>query len=146
MYASLEDISAWLRDDRVTINDANTKQPNIDAGRIIRSRLSGVFAPAVLSTWDSPDDTPELVRSIAGRLTAAYVLRGYNSTEGNPEIAAYATQLWNDSMQMLSDIIMGTQTVVDDNNNPIDTTGENLLGFWPDNTTNPLFSVSDVFS
>ena len=52
MYASLDDITAWLLDDRLTVNDANSKQPNIDAGRIIRARLSGVFVPAVLNTWD----------------------------------------------------------------------------------------------
>ncbi len=146
MYASLDDISSWLRDDRLSVNDANSKQPNIDAGRIIRARLSGVFAPAVLSSWDAPATTPEMVRSIAGRLAAAYLLRQLNSTEGNSEIAAYAMELWTDAMGILNDIRIGNTTVVDENNDPIDTTGSNLISFWPDNTTSPLFSVSDVFS
>lgn len=145
MYASLEDITAFLRDDRVRVDDANSKQPNIDAGRIIRARLSGFFAPAVLNTWDSPANTPELIRSIAGRLAAAYLYRSLMSSEEDT-ISSYAQQLWNEAIQMLLDITNGNIVVVDATNTPIDTTGANLISFWPDNSTTPLFSISDVFS
>jgi hypothetical protein len=145
MYASLEDITAWLRDDKVKVSDANSKQPNIDAGRIIRARLSGVFVPAVLNTWDSPATTPELIRSIAGRLAAAYLYRSLFSAESD-EVSVYAQQLWNEAMMVINDIREGDTTVVDADNNPIDTTGSNLLSFFPNNSTQPLFSVNDVFS
>lgn len=145
MYASLDDISAWLRDDQVRVSDANSKQPNIDAGRIIRARLSGVFAPAVLTSWADPDSTPELIRSIAGRLAAAYLYRSLFSAESD-EVNQYAQQLWNEAMQIINDIRIGDTVVLDSNGDPVDTTGANLISFFPDNTTSPLFSVSDVFS
>jgi hypothetical protein len=146
MYASLSDIQGWIRDDVIPVNDANSKQPNIDAGRIIRARLAGVFAPVVLNTWDEPANTPEMIRGIAGRLAAAYVYRKYLSTESNDELSAYAQQLWNEAMMDLDNIRSGNTTVVDENNEPVDSTGANLLSFFPNNTTQPLFSVSDSFS
>jgi len=145
MYASLDDISAWLRDDQVRVTDANSKQPNIDAGRIIRARLSGVFAPAVLTSWADPDSTPELIRSIAGRLAAAYLYRSLFSAETD-QVNLYAQQLWNEAMGILDDIRIGNTIVLDGSGNPVDTTGSNLISFFPDNSTSPLFSVGDVFS
>lgn len=145
MYADLEDIRVWLRDSMIAVNDANTKQPNIDAGRIIRARLSGVFAPTVLQSWDSPDNTPELIRSIAGRLTAAYLYRSLMSSETD-QTSLYANELWIESMGVLNDIRSGDTILVDANNVPIDSTGANLLSFFPTNAQAPLFSVNDVFS
>lgn len=145
MYAGLDDISAWLRDDMVPVSDANTKQPNIDAGRIIRARLSGVFVPAVLQSWDAPETTPELIRSIAGRLTAAYLYRSLMSSEED-SVSQYANELWNEAMGILNDIRIGDTVVLDDTGTPIDSTGSNLLSFFPTNRQSPLFSVNDVFS
>lgn len=146
MYSSLSDIKGWLRDDTVDVNDANTKQPGIDADRLIRARLSGVFAPAVFSSWADPETTPELIRSVSGQLTAAYLLRKLASIEGDKDISAYAQQLWNEANAKINDIIIGNDTVVDANNAPIDTTGENLISFFPNNQTQPMFSINDVFA
>lgn len=145
MYSDLEDIKAWLRDDMVRVSDANSKQPNIDAGRIIRARLSGVFAPAVLQSWDAPANTPELIRSVSGRLTAAYLYRSLMSSESDG-ISTYASQLWNEAMGILNDVRDGNTVVLDDTGTPIDSTGSNIISFFPTNAQPPLFSVNDVFS
>ena len=146
MYASLSDITAWLRDDTIDVDDANTKQHNIEAGRLIRSRLSGTFTPLVLTEWDEPDNTPELIRSIAGRLAAAYLYRKLLSLQYDKEVASYASELWAEANAELTNIVLGNSIVVDDGNNPIDTTGENLIKFFPNNSVPPLFTVSDKFS
>lgn len=77
-----------------------------DAERIIRGYLAGVVDSAVLALWIDPDSTPEIIRAIAGRLTAArlYRLRFSEQSLDDPE---YAQNLYNEAMALLQGIISG---------------------------------------
>lgn len=144
MLVSIADVQTWLQEDKLPVDDANMQKPAIDAERIIRSQLSGLFTTTVMSGWDSPANTPDLIRSIAGRLTAAYLYRAIYSEEGT-SVPEYATELYNEALMMLNSVVSGNLTVVDSGGNPIDTTGTNLLGFAP-NDNAPQFTMDQVFS
>jgi len=144
MLASREDIQAWLRQDIVPVNDANSQKPNLEALRDIRGQLVGTFAVTVLNSWDSPDNTPEQIRSIAGRLAAAYMYRMFYSERGD-EVPPYAQELYNEAIAKIAQIQTGAITVVDDTGTPIDITGANLLSFWP-NDSSPSFTMDKEFA
>jgi hypothetical protein len=145
MFASKLDIQAWLQSDKITVDDANSNKPNIEAERLIKGQLSGLFAPVTLSSWADPTTTPETIRSIAGRLTAAFMYRTIYSEESDT-IPEYAQSLYNEAIGMLQDIKSGSLVVLDDTDTPVDTSGSNILSFWPDNTTLPVFTMDQTFA
>jgi len=144
MFASNADIQNFLGDDKIIVTDALAAKPNIEAERLIRGQLAGLFTPLTMSGWNSPENTPELIRGIAGRLAAAFIYRATYSEEGT-DVPEYAQVLYNEAIQMLMDIKDGTLTVVDGGGDPIDSSG-GLLSFFPDNTTTPAFTMDQVFS
>lgn len=146
MFASKTDIQAWLQPDKIQVDDANSQKPNIEATRIVKGSLAGMFAPVVISTWADPDTTPELVRSVTGRLAAAFLHASIYSEESDREISAYSQWLYDGAMITLSQILAGSMTVIDDNGDPVDTEGSGLLSFFPDDTTTPLFTVDQYFA
>lgn len=146
MFASKTDIQAWIQSDKILVDDANSKKPNIEATRIVKGALIGMFAPVVVAAWVDPDNTPELVRSVTGRLTAAFLHASVYSEESDREISQYSQWLYDGAIATLSQIIAGTLTVTDDNGNPIDTEGSGLLTFFPDDTTTPTFTIGQIFN
>lgn len=146
VFASLTDIQSWLPSDKVPIDDANSGKQNIDATRIVKGSLAGMFAPIVIATWVDPDSTPELIRSVTGRLTAAFIYANLTSEEDPGKVSAYAQWLYDGAMLMLAQILAGTLTVIDDNGDPVDTQGSGLLSFFPDDTTTPEFTMDKLFS
>ena len=144
MFASREDIQAWLVNHKITVNDAISAKPNLEATRTVRGQLIGTFNVSVVNTWDSPDTTPELIRSISGQLAAAYLYIALY-TEDVDDVPKYGQWLYNQAIARLADIKSGVLTVVDENDEPIDPEGVNLLSFFPiDNT--PIFSMTDNFA
>lgn len=147
MFASLTDIQAWIQSDKIPVDDANSQKANIEATRIIKGQLNGFFAPVVIASWADPTSTPELIRSIAGRLTAAFMHAVIYSEESDREISAYSQWLYTQAMLMLTQILTGDSVVTDGDGNPIDTTGGGLLSFFPDDSASPpMFTVDQVFS
>lgn len=146
MFASKEDIQVWLRDDTISVDDANSAKPNLEAWRLIKGQLSGVFSVAVIQSWVDPANTPSQIRSIAGRLAAAFLYRTLLSIEYDREVAAYAKTILDEAMALIAQIEAGSLIVVDDTDTPIDTTGQGLLSFWPTNETAPKFSMDQEFS
>lgn len=146
MFASKTDIQAWLRQDKILVDDANSQKPNIDAMRIIKGQLAGVFAPIVIASWDAPENTPQLIRGVAGRLAASFIHAVVYSEESDREISAFSQWLYDGAMAELLKIVTGTSTVTDDDGNPVDTTGQGLLSFFPDNSTTPMFTIGQTFS
>lgn len=119
ILATLEDVNGFLPD-LVEITDGDDKQFQVDAQRVIKSQLAGVFTPLVLTGWDTPAHTPQLIRGIAGRLIAAKWYAQQFSQE-TTLIPAFAQSLYNEAIGMLSQIKAGTLIVIDDSNNPIGT-------------------------
>lgn len=145
MFASKTDIQAWLQSDKILVNDANSQKPNIEATRIVKGQLAGMFSPLVIPAWADPNSTPELVRSVTGRLAAAFLHASIYSEESDREISQYSQWLYNGAMATLAQILIGTSTVIDDSGNPIDTTGAGILDFFP-NDDSPIFTIAKYFA
>lgn len=144
MFASNTDIQSWLQNDKVTVDDTLAGKPNIDATRTIKGQLAGIFSPLTISSWADPASTPEIIRGIAGRLAAAFIYRKIYSEE-DTSIPEYAQALYNEAISMLQDIRLGSLIVTDDTEEPVDTTGSTLLGFWP-NDDSPVFTMDQEFA
>lgn len=148
ILATLEDVNGFLPD-LVEITDGDDKQFQVDAQRVIKSQLAGVFTPLVLTGWDTPANTPQLIRGIAGRLIAAkwYSIEFSQETT---EIPRYAQGLYNEAIAMLADIKRGALIVVDDSNNPIGTGSELDLTSADINPNNsspePVFTMGMEFA
>lgn len=148
ILASIEDINGFLPD-LIEITDGQDAQYQVDANRVIKSQLAGVYTPLILTGWDAPADTPQLIRGIAGRLVAAkyYAIQFSQETTNVP---AYAQNLYNEAIAMLADIKRGTLIVTDASNNPI-ATGSALELALADVTPttasgSPLFSIGMEFA
>jgi hypothetical protein len=146
ILASLSDIDVWL-DKKVAMTDADDDDFQIEAQRLIKATLAGVFTPTTLHDWDSPSDTPGIIRGIAGRLIAAYWYKEKYS-EDDTSIPPYAQSLYDEAILMLRDIRSGVLTVLDENGNPIGESGlqANETWFWPNDTTpGPVFTMEMEF-
>jgi hypothetical protein len=142
MFASLDDVNEFLPDDKLQVTDAELPILGLDADRVIRGYMAGVFLPATIAAWGDPASTPELIRAIAGRLTAAlYYKQRYS--EDVPDIPPYAQELYNEAMSLIQGIKDGTIVLGD-------VTEVTAVGqftsddFYPNNTdAGPMFSVDD---
>jgi len=147
LLASNEDINTWLPADKLEANLANTAKEQIDAQRLIRGQLAGVFTPVIIAGWADPDTTPDLIRGVAGRLIAAFLYRKVYS-EDSTDIPEYAQTLYNEAIGTLTGIRAGNIIVTDSSGNPI---GDNQLDmsssdFWPNDTTaGPYFTMDQSF-
>lgn len=146
MFASKTDIQSWIRADKALVDDANTQKPNIEATRIVKGSLAGLFAPIVIASWIDPDSTPDLIRGVTGRLAAAFFYASLYSEESDRDISVYARWLYDGAMAEIDRILAGTLTVTDADEIPVDTEGSGLLSFFPDDTTTPAFTMADFFS
>jgi hypothetical protein len=94
ILASLDDINTHLPDDKAKMLDSEDDLLQIDAARYVRSLLAGMFSSTTLSGWNSPANTPELIRGVAGRIIAAkYYATLYS--EDIADTSAYAQGLYN---------------------------------------------------
>lgn len=147
VFASVTDIQAWIQSDKIQVDDANSEKQNIEATRIIKGQLVGFFEPLVIESWADPASTPDTIRGIAGRLTAALMHAVIYSEESDRQISAYSQWLYSEAMMMLNQIETGKLVVTDDSGNPVDTTGSGLLSFFPDDSaTAPSFTVDQFFA
>lgn len=148
LLANLNDINKWLSDHKVEAGDSNTANFQVEANRIVKSRLSGVFTPTIIRSWDSPDNTPGMIRSIAGELIAAFLYRELYA-EDVTDVPVYAKTLYDEAIQNLIDIKTGALTVLDATDTPIDKTGgltASTNDFFPTNATpGPYFEMESIW-
>ena len=113
----------------------------LDAERIVRGALSDVVDTAVLASWSTPDDTPEIIRAIAGRFCAALIYRtrfGASSLT-DPQ---FAQNKYKEAQDMLMDIINGVTAIP---GVVIDTDFSNEW-FEPNNNSDPpKFTMADRY-
>jgi hypothetical protein len=148
LLADLDDVKRWLPDDKLLVTDGSTSSFQVEAYRIVKSQLAGVFTPVELQSWANPDSTPDIIRSAAGRLIAAYVYREAYS-EDVPDIPEYAQTLYNEAIALLQGVRSGQITVVDSTDNPIETNMLDMSSddFWPNNSApGPYFTVEQEFA
>lgn len=148
ILASLADINTHLPDDKIRMDDADDDALQIDAQRLIRGSLTGVFTPVIISGWATPDDTPELIRGIAGRFIAAkWYAERY--AEDIPDASSFAQALYNEAISMIEEIRTGTLVVTDDLGDPLTSLSATSsdASFWPnDSTPAPFFTMGMEFA
>jgi hypothetical protein len=149
ILASLDDINTHLPDDKAKMDDSEDDSLQIDAARYVRSLLAGYFSPTILSSWNTPANTPDAIRGIAGRIIAAkYYARLYS--EDVDTVSAYAQWLYDQANNSIDGIRSGTLVVLDSNDNPIALESDPSLessDFWPNETTveGPFFTMGMNF-
>lgn len=137
----------------VTLNDVNTHLPtedgrfeldesgltllDIDATRTIKGYLLGKYSAAELAAWDTPANTPELIRSIAGRLVASKAYATRLGEEG--EDSKFAQNLYNEAMKFLDGLRSGGMSLAENPDEGVST----IVGF-PDDTVEPFFTMDQV--
>lgn len=149
ILASLADINVHLPDDKAKMQDSDDNELQVDVARYIRSLLSGFFSAATLVSWNSPDNTPELIRGIAGRLIASkYYATLYS--EDVDDVSKFAQWLYNQANAMIDQIRTGSMIILDVNDTPIPIEGGISLtadDFWPnDSSGGAKFTMEKVFS
>lgn len=147
ILASLSDINAHLPPNVQISNDVDASL-QVDALRLIRGQLVSIFTGTILNSWDNPDDTPELIRSIAGRLIASKYYANLVSGQVPDEMAAFAVSLYNEAISLLTLIKSGQSIVVGIDGLPLsqDTIGsDSNLDMSPINGT-PVFTMGRSLS
>jgi len=109
MLATLADINTHLPDDRLraTDGDENIAFFQIDVERTIKGYLSTVYSTTIIASWDEPDNTPEFIRGIAGRLIAAYWYSKQTSESIGDWDGTYPQRIYDEAMKMLNDLVLG---------------------------------------
>lgn len=144
LFADLDDINAHLAYDKIKMQDGQDDLLQIDAYRLIRSRLSATFTLALVDLWVDPDTTPEMIREIAGKLIAAKWYAQLVS-EDEPDGSAYAQGLYNEAIASLEDIRSGNITIIDADGLELTTDTISTTSFWPNDTIAPSFTVGDTW-
>ena len=138
------DINKFLPQDKLSAESALLLEEVMeDAERIVRGNLAGYVDAAELATWTTPDDTPDIIRAIGGRLCAAAIYRRAYS-EDSLDDPQYAQFLYNEAMGLIKGIQEGT-IIIDPGVVPgIELTTDM---FYPNdpNTDPPKFRMSDVY-
>lgn len=142
MLASLDDINTHLPVDKLEADDSAVELLQVDARRIIKGYLSGVFPPATLAAWADPATTPETIRGIAGRLiAAAFYIERY--AEDVADIPAFAQMKYNEAITLLTRVQQGQLTL--EEVTAVSTEVLTNADFWPnDTTTGPMFTIDEV--
>jgi hypothetical protein len=147
ILASLSDINAHLP---ANVQISNNSDPSlqVDALRLIRGQLVSIFTPAVLNSWTTPETTPELIRSIAGRLIASKYYAKTLAGNVPDEMAAYAVSLYNEAIGLLTDIKSGAELVVGIDGNVLltDTIGSDSSADMSPISGSPVFSMGRALS
>lgn len=136
--ASLNDVNKYLPTDKIAVTDLDDDDQQLAAERIIKGHLGGVFLPATLAGWDTPTNTPGLIREIAGRIIAALRYRQRASHEiGDNEPSKYAQQLYLEAMADLRGIMDGSIVLVDvtTENQPVGTLDMTTDDFAPNDAS-----------
>jgi hypothetical protein len=142
--ATIDDANLHLPIDKVVVDTAEFDETQLDAERIVRGYLANYYPATTMSLWVDPENTPGLIRSITGRLMAAFVYRKRYSEDSldDPE---YAQNKYNEAISLLQGIQNST-IVVEGVEEP---TTDRLTSadFWPNSTTvpGPFFKIGDPF-
>lgn len=145
MLASLDDINTFLPQDKLSASDGNEEiqRHQIDVDRVIKGYLSSTYTAATLAAWADPVTTPPFIRSIAGRLIAAWHYARKLSENLPDWDRTYPQRLYDEAMAML----LGVQTgdvIVDPGAPPPGTQfGDDF--FYPGKGTEPVFTMDMRF-
>ena len=144
-FADLEDINQHLPDSTLQITEQDDEPYQNDAERIIRGYLSNVYTSTTLASWTTPNQTPSLIRSVAGRLIAASFYAAKISGE-TPDWNDYSDQKYKEAISMLERIQSGDLTLIEVTEEI--TTGDTITSedFWPNDLEGSMFKLEQEFA
>lgn len=143
ILASLDDINANLPSDdgsAVAIaNEDNSALLQISVARVVRGYLTRVIDNGTLQGWSTPENTPELIREIAGKLIAAQLY--FNQTAKTSVLVdkdSFSQKLYDEAVAMLQQIILGDIILA----GVVTNATENLsdLDYWPNSPVDRSFT------
>lgn len=145
LLASLDDVNTHLPTDKLEAEDGikaiNLYQ--VDVNTIIKGGLSSVFSVTTLAAWADPSTTPPYIRSIAGRLIAAFWYANRRSEQMADWDRSFPQRIYNEAMAMLD---MVRQGLVDLGLTEESGVQFSNLFFIPNATTTaPKFTMDSVF-
>jgi hypothetical protein len=144
VLASLDDINTHLPQDKLHVQDANeqVQKHQVDVDRVIKGYLSSTFQPVTLAEWADPASTPGFIRSIAGRLVAAWHYARMYSEDVADWDRTYPQRLYNEAMAMLEEVRSGAVDL------GLDDEAATAFGsgfFYPTKDTEPVFTMGMRF-
>lgn len=138
----LDDINSFLPDNVVEADSLNSPAVLVNVERYIKAYLAKV---AVTSGWTTPELTPSTVKLIAAMLSASQIyFAATAATSLDIDDRNFGELLYQRGVELLHGIVEGTVDI-DGDNDVITATGQFVLGFWPDNTTEPKFAMDMEF-
>ena len=143
MLADLDDINTFLPTDKLEATDGNDAitRFQVDVDRIIKGNLSSVFTAATLAGWADPATTPVFIRSVAGRLIAAFWYSLRYSEQMPDWDRTYPQRLYNEALAMIEQVRSGTVIIVP---GLVPGTQFDNSYFLPNNDTTPPFFTVDL--
>lgn len=143
MFIDDADVQVHLPVDKLKVESIpdDLAKCKLDTERVIRGYLADVIDTAVLASWITPDDTPEVIRAIGGRLCAALIYRTRYS-ENSLSDPQFAQRKYDEAMALLMGIINGEITL------PDVVIGTDFSDEWfepNDNSDPPKFTMADRY-
>jgi hypothetical protein len=143
MLASIDDVNAFLPSDKFKATDGN---PDIalfqtDVERLIKGYLSSAYSSSTLAGWAAPSSTPGLIRSIAGRLIAAFYYAKKASEDIPDWDGTYPQLIYNEAMALLEKIRTGELTLIEVPEGEQPETVFDSDFFWPRAGSTPKFEM-----
>jgi phage gp36-like protein len=144
-FASLDDINQHLPENSLAITDIIDDPWQTDAERIIRGYLSNVYSSTTLASWTAPGSTPGLIRSIAGRLIAAWFYASKVAGEAT-EWNDYSDHKYKEAIGLLEQVASGDLTLIEVTEEI--TTGDSISSadFWPNDLEGSMFKIEQEFA
>jgi len=143
--ADLEDINQHLPDTNLQITEQEDGPYQIDAERIIRGYLSNVYTSATLASWTTPNQTPGLIRSVAGRLIAAWFYAAKVSGEV-PDWNDYSDQKYKEAIGLLEQIVAGNLILEEVDEEIVTGNSIDSADFWPNDLEGSMFKLEQEFA
>jgi hypothetical protein len=146
-FASIDDINAYLPDGSnitgpaVTADDVNTEKIGLSVERVIRGYLSRVISVATMASWDTPANTPEIIRECAAMLIAAQLYFDQVAASSLDLDLRHISQLLYDRAMAILNGILAGEIIIEDI--PVETVAAmNLENFFPIDDTDRAFTLS----
>lgn len=138
--ADINDANTHLPQDKIPLKDARFPALQIDSERVVRGALAGYFLPTTLASWTDPENTPGLIRSIAGRLIAALWYKERYS-EDSLQVPQYAQDKYDEAMLFLQKILSGDMILEEVTEDDVGADRFTSADFYPNSDTDPKFQI-----
>jgi hypothetical protein len=117
----------------------NTSLIQVSVARVVRGYLSSVVDSTTLMGWDSPVDTPEVIRVVAAKLIAAQLYFNHASrTSLTIEDNSFAQRKYNEAIGMLDKILAGEILLGPEV--PVEGAAMSMEDFFPQDETDRVFT------